>query len=78
MTEAFWGDELVWLRRAAGMVDAVAQADVSAGKALLRPRYCQQRNCQRVGIEQCQSRTEADPRRARDRGRIVSASPILM
>ena len=68
MTEAFWGDGLVWLRRAAGMVDAVAQADVSAGKALLRPRYCQQRNCQRVGIEQCQSRTEAEPRRARDRG----------
>ena len=29
VTEAFWGDELVWLRRAAGMVDAVAQADVS-------------------------------------------------
>ena len=29
MTEAFWGDGLVWLRRAAGMVDGVAQADVS-------------------------------------------------
>ena len=28
MTEAFWGDGLVWLRRAAGMVDGVAQADV--------------------------------------------------
>ncbi len=29
VTEAFWGDGLVWLRRAAGMVDGVAQADVS-------------------------------------------------
>ena len=48
VTEAFWGDGLVWLRRAAGMVDGVAQADVSyrvAGISVLHGKGPGDREC---------------------------------